>query len=162
MNRNPAAVLLGILDNRVVLTRRAAGLRTFTGHVCLPGGQQDSFDSDILNTAIREFNEEVYFNGSIEPILCMLPETSIVSKQEVYPIVANLDGEIKGFNLEEVGRLFFMPLNELSPDKFIINPQYPTIKHNKCLTYDGEFIWGLTAHILYKFAESFKKYFLNY
>lgn len=159
MARNPAAVLLGILDRNIVLTKRAAGLRTFTGHVCLPGGQMDAGDNGIVGAAIREFNEEVYFTGSIEPVFCLLPEVSVVTSQAVYPLIAYLDGKIKGFNEDEVQKLFLLPFNELHPEKFRINPDYPQIKHNKCFTHDGELIWGLTAHILYNFTCNYQGYF---
>lgn len=151
--RNPAAVLLGILDSQIVLTKRAANLRSFTGHICLPGGQQEFADQEDMSiTATREFREEVSFEGKIFPALCMLPECSIVSGQAVYPVIATLSGKISGFNPEEVEQVLLLPLERLSPDEFTINPAYPTIKHNKCLELSGEIVWGLTAHILYEFS----------
>jgi|GEM_PF-2538820 len=151
--RRPAAVLLGILDSHIILTKRAASLKSFTGHICLPGGQQETEDlDDMVITATREFMEEVTFAGNITPALCMLPEYSIVSEQPVFPIVAKLTGTISGFNREEVEQILLLPLKNLSPGKFDINPHYPTIKHNKYIELSGEVIWGLTAHILYKFS----------
>jgi hypothetical protein len=63
--RNPAAVLLGLLNSHIVLTKRSAGLRSFSQHICLPGGMQDYSDKTMVNTAIREFNEELIFNGAL-------------------------------------------------------------------------------------------------
>ncbi len=156
MLTNSAAVLIGILDNEVILTKRSAELRSFTGQVCLPGGKCDQTDSSIIETALREFREEVYFTGSIEPIFCMLPESSARFKQAVYPVVARLDGIINGFNISEVAKLFSISLDELNLKRFSINPDYPNIKHNQCFFHDGELIWGLTAHILYNFTAKVK------
>ena len=153
MLREPAAVLLGIIDSNIILTKRAANLKSFTGHVCLPGGRSEIADNqDMVLTALREFNEEVNFNGKIEPKLCMLPECSIVSSQAVYPVIATLSGTVSGFNPDEVEKLIMFPTSALSPEKFNINPEYPNIKHNKLINFEDDIIWGLTAHILYKFS----------
>ncbi|AUR52139.1 NUDIX hydrolase [Aquella oligotrophica] len=153
MLREPAAVLLGIIDSNIILTKRAASLKSFTGHICLPGGQSEITDNrDMVLTALREFNEEVNFSGNIEAKLCMLPECSIVSSQVVYPVVASLSGKVAGFNPDEVEKLIMLPLSNLQPEKFKVNPKYPNIKHNKLITFEEDIIWGLTAHILYKFS----------
>ncbi len=153
MLREPAAVLIGIIDSNIILTKRAASLKSFTGHVCLPGGQSEITDNkDMVLTALREFNEEVNFSGNIEPKLCMLPECSIVSNQAVYPIIATLSGTISGFNPDEVEKLIMLPISNLVPEKFSINPEYPNIKHNKLIKFEDDIIWGLTAHILYKLS----------
>lgn len=159
MSAKSAAVLIGILDKEIILTRRAADLRSFTGQVCLPGGKFDSVDIDFSATAQREFREEVYFAGQIEPLFSLFPECSVVSRQKVYPLVAKLNGEILGVNPSEVGRLFYLPLDILQPELFSINPEYPNIQHNLCFNYDNEFVWGLTAYILYHFSLYHKKNF---
>ena len=151
--RNPAAVLLGLLNDQIVLTKRSAGLRSFSQHVCLPGGMQYYSDETLVNSAIREFNEELTFNGSLQVTACMYPEYSIVSQQQVYPVIARLDGEITGFNQDEVERLIMLPLEQLEDSNFYVHPHYPEIKHRFCLDYDDELIWGLTAYILYKFKD---------
>lgn len=159
MSVKSAAVLIGVLDKQIILTRRAADLRSFTGQVCLPGGKFDSGDINFSATAQREFREEVYFAGDIQPLFSLLPECSVVSRQKIYPLVAKLNGEIQGFNPSEVARLFYLPLDVLQPELFTINPEYPHIQHNLCFNYDNEFVWGLTAYILYHFSIYHKKYF---
>lgn len=150
-----AAVLLGILDNQLILTKRAANLRSFTGHICLPGGKFDDSDESVVATAMREFQEEVYFDGVITPSFCMLPEYSIVSGHAVYPIVAQLDGKISGVNIAEVDKLIYLDLDELRTKQFTIHPNYPLIKHNRCFTHNGELVWGLTAHILFTYTQNY-------
>lgn len=157
MNINNAAVLLGLFDHNIVLTKRSMKLRSFSGHICFPGGRCDESDLSYTDTALREFNEELEFDGSIKPILNLLPETSIISGQSVYPIVARLDGEISGFSIDEVEKVIILNTLQISPDDFIINKDYPLIKHNRVLEYNGEVIWGLTAHILYHFLKNYQK-----
>lgn len=159
--RKSAAVLIGILDKQIILTKRSADLRSFTGHVCLPGGKQDHDDLDITATAIREFNEEVYFEGSITPLFCMFPECSVVSQQRVYPIIAQLDGVVSGANPDEVARLFYLPLDFLQPKIFSIHPEYPHIQHNLYFQHENEMVWGLTSYILYNFSVYYKHFFVS-
>lgn len=157
--KSVAAVLLGILDDKIVLTKRAASLRSFTGHICLPGGGFDIVsDTSVIDTAFREFREELMFDGEIQELFCMLPECSVVSSQAVYPVVAKLNGQINGVNFAEVDKLLYLPTSKLHYELFQINPDYPTIKHNKRFELDGEIVWGLTAHILYKFVDIYREF----
>lgn len=57
-----AAVLMPITRSEspeLVLTLRAAGLSTHGGEVAFPGGRRDPEDRDLLQTALREAEEEV-------------------------------------------------------------------------------------------------------
>ncbi len=57
-----AAVLMPITRSEspeLVLTLRAAGLSTHGGEVAFPGGRRDPEDRDLLETALREAEEEV-------------------------------------------------------------------------------------------------------
>lgn len=143
-----SAVLVGVLKDSIILTKRSSSLRTFTGHICLPGGGYEARDENFTNTAIREFSEEIYFQGEILPILCLTPEFSPVAKHQIYPVVAKLDGEVSGFNTDEVEKVLYLKLNHLAPELFKLNSKMPRIMHNWCFEYDGEFVWGLTAQIL--------------
>lgn len=154
-----SAVLLGIYDDTIVLTKRSSNLRSFTGHVCLPGGGVESLDVGITEAAIREFNEEIQYSGQIEALFCLDKSFSPVATHYIYPIVARLEGYISGFSPEEVDKIIYLPLKNLTHELFIINPNLPSIKHNWCFSYDGEFIWGLTAHILKTFCD-YKKYLI--
>ncbi len=144
------AVLIGVIDNKIVLTKRSNNLKKFAGHVCLPGGKHECFDIDLVATAIREFNEEVYFTGNIEPLFCLLPEFSPTATSNLYPVVAKLYGTISGYNQDEVQRLFYLDLTDLNDCLFDINSEYPNIIHNLCFKYCDEYIWGVTASILKK------------
>lgn len=156
-----AGVILGINDGNIILTKRSSSLRSFTGHICLPGGKYDDGDDSIIATALREFHEEVQFSGEVVPLFCMEPESSVVSGHLVFPIIALLNGSINGFNIAEVEKIIPVSLSYINDSIYQINPEYPHIKHNQCFTYDGEFVWGLTAHILFKFTKYYKQFFEN-
>ena len=57
-----AAVLVPITrsdEPEVVLTLRASGLSTHSGEVAFPGGRRDPEDADLVQTALREAEEEI-------------------------------------------------------------------------------------------------------
>ena len=57
-----AAVLVPITrsdEPEVVLTLRASGLSTHGGEVAFPGGRRDPEDADLVETALRESEEEI-------------------------------------------------------------------------------------------------------
>ncbi len=59
----PAAVLMLFSDGedgrRLLLTERAATLRSHAGQISFPGGRSDDTDRDAVHTALREAQEEV-------------------------------------------------------------------------------------------------------
>lgn len=144
-----SAVLLGIYNNEtIVLTKRSSNLRSFSGHVCLPGGGIDKADLDPTAAAIREFREEIEYSGLIEPLLCLQKAFSPGAEHFIYPVIAKLDGEIHGFNANEVEKIIYLRLSDLKNELFRINNKLPNIKYSWCFTYADEFVWGLTAYIL--------------
>ncbi len=44
---------------RVVLTRRRADLRRHAGEISFPGGRRDPEDATLMDTALREAEEEI-------------------------------------------------------------------------------------------------------
>ena len=57
-----AAVLVPITrsdEPELVLTLRASGLSTHSGEVAFPGGRRDPEDRDLVDTALREAEEEI-------------------------------------------------------------------------------------------------------
>ena len=55
----PAAVLIGVLADHVILTKRASHLQHHPGQIALPGGKIDKGDASPAAAALREAREEV-------------------------------------------------------------------------------------------------------
>ncbi|MDP3321639.1 MAG: CoA pyrophosphatase, partial [Bosea sp. (in: a-proteobacteria)] len=59
----PAAVLIGVVPRpegpTVILTQRAATLRSHSSQVAFPGGRVDAVDGSPVVTALREAEEEI-------------------------------------------------------------------------------------------------------
>ena len=72
-----AAVLIALVTRpngvNVILTKRAAHLKTHPGQISFPGGKRDVNDLDIVATALREANEETGLQASNVQVLGQLP-----------------------------------------------------------------------------------------
>jgi len=167
--RQRAAVLIGIVQRargpQVLLTQRAAHMRTHSGQVAFPGGKVDPSDSSIEFTALREAQEEVGLEAGYVKILGRLPDYVTFANMLVSPVVALIEPEFTlKINPEEVARVFEVPLH------FLMNPThhqqhrlefkgqfrswYSIAPHEAT---QGAFIWGATASMirgLYQFLVS--------
>jgi len=145
-----AAVIIGLCNDKILLTLRSIHLRSFSGDPCFPGGKLELDDVSIYHAALREFHEEVDFVGTITPIGALLPICAASSTQQIYPFIVRLDGEVGGFNSDEVSQLLWLDWARLVPDSFTINQRLPLILHNRIIqSNEGATIWGVTASMLH-------------
>jgi len=154
-----AAVLVGIVmrpQPTVLLTRRTAHLSTHSGQVAFPGGKVDDSDDSVLNTALREAQEEVGLDPRHVEVLGTLSEYITGTAFIVTPVVALIEpGHDIVPNPHEVDEVFEVPL------AFLMNPAH----HRRhafeaegvrrewfSMPYDDQgrerFIWGATAGML--------------
>ena len=163
--RRHAAVLVILYASnrgelRTVLTVRSSSLTHHPGEVALPGGRFDPHaDSNIIDTAYRETEEEIGVRRSMLKTICVLPDIlSRVSNFVVTPVVAVYPNNIQKVkfnpNPGEVSCVFTAPLKKFlhrsKEYSFHILPedQYPlhVQKHNK------RRVMGLTCNILIETA----------
>ena len=91
-----AAVLALILpgdEPRVLLIERAAHLRNHAGQLAFPGGKPEPADRDLLDTALREAEEEVALPRGQVKVLGRLRPVPVPSGFVVVPFVGLVDGE---------------------------------------------------------------------
>jgi 8-oxo-dGTP pyrophosphatase MutT (NUDIX family) len=154
-----AAVLIPITDRDrpgVILTQRPSWLRSHAGQVAFPGGKIDESDTDAINAALREAEEELalprehvtvlgeadtYFSGSgyrIAPIIGVIPPD--------LPLIANP---------QEVEDWFEVPLDFLL-DPANLEKKEAIWQGQERQYYDmdwqGRRIWGVTAGIIANLA----------
>jgi 8-oxo-dGTP pyrophosphatase MutT (NUDIX family) len=151
-----ASVLAGIVDRpggaTVLLTQRAMHLSSHAGQIAFPGGKIEPTDRDVIETAMREAEEEIGLGQSfIEPVGLLSPyQTSTGFRMA--PVLAVVK---PGFSLkldeEEVVDVFEAPLEFLMDVK---NHQHMNIhwrgkmRQFYTMPYEGRNIWGATAAIL--------------
>ncbi len=157
-NGPQAAVLVALFeqegDTRVVLTRRAATLRSHTGEVSFPGGRLDEGET-LFDCALREAAEEVGLTGVRQPPLCWLtPTTTRVSDAEIFPVVVALESvPVLRPNPSEVARAFDVSLSALVQEGVFHGELWPTPETEEShpvyfFEAATEMIWGATARML--------------
>ncbi|WP_082170791.1 CoA pyrophosphatase [Yersinia pekkanenii] len=159
-NCHHAAVLIPIIcrpEPTLLLTRRSDHLRKHAGQVAFPGGKADPGDHSLIDTALREAEEEVAIPASAVHVLGQLAPLDSFSGYQVTPIVGLVPANITFHgNEEEVAGLFEIPLHEaLSLSRYYsLDIQRGGINHRVYLSwYESQFVWGLTAAIIRRLAQ---------
>ena len=151
----PAAVLAPIVARpgglTVLLTQRAAHMRSHSGQVAFPGGKIDAGES-ARDTAFRESREEIGLRGEFIEPLGWLDIYLTGSGFRIAPLVALVrPGFELAPNAEEVAEVFETPL------AFLMNPAHHEIHAREwrgvarkyyAMPHEGRYIWGATAGIL--------------
>ncbi|KAI8906519.1 NUDIX hydrolase domain-like protein, partial [Powellomyces hirtus] len=137
----------------VLLTVRSSTLRRNGGEVAFPGGSQDPGDRTIVDTALRETEEEVGIPADsvdvlgvfhplpdrshtilIHPVLCHVPSLQSLSDLACNP--------------EEVSEAFTVPLAQLLCMGTHVERLRGGPRNVRNWHVDGRKIWGLSAWIL--------------
>ncbi len=160
-SQNTAAVLVILLgedsDPKIVLTQRAFHLKSHAGEVAFPGGMWDNGDENLLQTALREANEEIGLDPSSVIPVATLPSASPKRKEvSVTPFVAIGSGDLElTADASETAAIFTAPLKI-----FMDLDQYKYFEFNAeienggevirlpYLTYNDYKIWGFTLKVI--------------
>ncbi len=153
-----AAVLMAMTREdipRLILTQRAAHLKSHAGEVAFPGGKRDKTDSSLIYTALREAQEEIDLNPQDVEVVGELGIFTSRVGIKVKPIIGLLD-DIPHLtpSPDEIDSIFTVPL-----DVFL--QQKPNYQHKikymglsipvPSFNYQGYVIWGLTGFMIVEF-----------
>lgn len=87
----PASVLVPIIDRRsgpvVLLTLRTKSLREHSGQVAFPGGRAEPQDRSLVQTALREAQEEVGLDPRLVEVIGQMPDYLTGTGYRVTPVV---------------------------------------------------------------------------
>jgi 8-oxo-dGTP pyrophosphatase MutT (NUDIX family) len=157
--RIPGAVLIPVLERgeglEILAIKRPDGLRHHSREIAFPGGKPEDVDASLLETALRETEEELGIDRSRLRFLGMLtPVPTATSSFALHPFVASLE---PGPDLrpapEEVAALIRMSL----PAFFAGAIPYRAfdLGHRLSPIFDFEpgSMYGATAHILQELLE---------
>ena len=170
-----AAVLIALVlrgttgeTPHVLLTQRAAHMKTHSGQVAFPGGKVDPEDASVQAAALREAHEEVGLHPRHVQVLGQLPVYLTGTAYHVTPVVALVSSDMAlQANADEVADVFEVPL------AFLMNPAHhrrhhfeangvtrqwfsmpyaePGHVHPEPAAQVERFIWGATAGMLRNF-----------
>ena len=125
-----------------------------SGQVSFPGGGKEESDRDIIETAIRETEEEIGIPGHLVKPIGQLSDLFIPpSNFVVTPIVAYIEEQPTFIpDPSEVQRVLEVSLEELLDPACIQEKTitiFPEVRINvPCFYVDNEVIWGATAMML--------------
>ncbi|MHB1538632.1 MAG: NUDIX hydrolase [Solirubrobacteraceae bacterium] len=149
-----AAVLVPILLAReptLVLTRRRAELRRHGGEISFPGGRRDSGDATLIETALRESEEEIGLRREEVELIGALPATStFVTNYAIHPFVGVIAGAGRWtLSPREVDAILELPLLRIARSRTTIElTRRGFTFETDAYVLDGHTIWGATARIV--------------
>ncbi len=143
LSRNGGSILL--------IRRRDREGDPWSGQVAFPGGHKSPDDQTLLETAVREAEEEVGIQLREHSVLGALPRVYSRGRSVlVAPFVFQLKREVKVRLNDEVAESFWATLAELSKIQPTLRPV--VVQQGKLevdsYVYDGRVIWGLTFRII--------------
>jgi len=161
-NLKPAAVLMLLFYDKgqyhVLFTERSDKVNFHKGQVCFPGGTPQPGDPNLLQTALRETEEEIGLRAEDVNILGELDDSVTFSTNYlISPFVAFIPYPYPfRANSKEVEQIFSVPLSALMGEANFSQGYYPTDDRagpGYAYEYEGHIIWGATARILKQFTE---------
>ena len=160
-----ASVLVPIVNRAsevtILLTQRTADMPSHAGQVAFPGGRSDPTDVSLVETALRETQEETGIDPAFVTVAGFLDAYETGTGYAILPVVGLLsDGFALSPHAAEVAEIFEVPLS------FLLDPVNRKMQSREfqgrvrsfySFTYEGHYIWGATAAMLLNFGERITK-----
>ena len=152
-----ASVLVPIIDRSkgltVLFTQRSQNLKNHPGQVSFPGGRAETQDKDVVETALRESEEEIGLHPGKVRVLGQLDLCLTGTGFKVTPIVGLVEEPLTlNLSTNEVAETFEVPLHLLLDEKRYRTDTMalPTGKSREFYIFDWpqRYIWGATAKML--------------
>ena len=160
-NIGRAAVLIPIWKEYeslfFLLTLRTKKVQTHKGQISFPGGMRDSIEEPLVQTALRETQEEIGISDNQIRILGQFDEYLSTTKLIVTPFVGRIEPPLViQKNPEEVEEVLKIPVSLFQKPELLRTEirqrlnQSVTIYH---YDFKGLDVWGLTAQIIRDFLK---------
>jgi 8-oxo-dGTP pyrophosphatase MutT (NUDIX family) len=134
-----------------------------SGQIALPGGRYEEADGELLNTALREAQEEIGIDPGKVQILGRLTDLYIPPSNYIVAPFIGFSSEEPVFTADpqEVDRIIIIRLKDLMEETAVTTGDF-VVSNGMTITaacYDvgGYRIWGATAMILSEFREIVKR-----
>jgi len=157
----PASVLL-LCDPTtqgvpLLFVLRSEELRQHPGQIAFPGGGAETFDADVVATALREASEELGIQPDCVEVLGLLsPFSTVVSGRWLTPVVGLQRTPIE-FRTDdfEIAEWFHIDIAELMLAPHTMREVARNGMRGRVHYYEasGRVIWGVTGAILHELLE---------
>jgi 8-oxo-dGTP pyrophosphatase MutT (NUDIX family) len=156
-----AAVLVPLFkkgeDCHLLFTKRSDQVKYHKGEISFPGGVVDEEDLELMNTALREADEEIGLKKSDVQVIGLLDDIVTVTQFIVTPIVGLFPypypfkvSEVEIAELIEVPLASLLDENNFSEREIFRGGQNEIVY---AYQYGNHIIWGATARILKQFLD---------
>ena len=159
-----ASVLVPLYLHRdelhVVFTKRTDRVQSHKGEISFPGGARDPMDEDLVQTALRESEEEIGLRREHIEVIGRLDDVITISDYHVSVYVGSLHSHPSPYvwlpQEEEVAEILEVPLTHLRDDSNIV--EVPRQRDGELTLMEGwiwgeHIIWGATARMLRNFLD---------
>ena len=142
----------GAAGPEVLFVERAATLRTHAGQIAFPGGAADPDDVDLVDTALREAEEEVGVlrerRRGARPAAARPRRRQRVRRHRGRRLVARPHAGRRRRRPARSRRSRVVPVAELTDPAHRASVRHPSGYTGPAFEVAGHLIWGLTAHLL--------------
>ena len=153
----PAAVLVAVWRDQLILTKRASHLKHHPGQIAFPGGKVEAHDVSPEAAALREAHEEIGLRPEKVEVLGRLSPHETVTGFSMTPVLGLVRDDLNLVpEAGEVEEAFTVPLTHvLDPVNFAIERRLWRGQWRRYYTsaYGPYYIWGATARVLRGLAE---------
>jgi len=156
-----AAVIIPVITREdgqyILFTKRADHLSDHPGQMSFPGGGREAEDSDLLDTALREANEEIGLDRQAVTILGRVDDIRTVSRYSVRPFVGRIPDREYTPSDAEVAEIVVLPVAGLiDPGNYESerreHPHYGDVRLH-FFSVDDYTVWGASANMLVQVLE---------
>ena len=147
-----SSVLIIIFDDspKILMIKKPITMKHHGGEIAFPGGKISDEDADLLDTAIRETQEETGITIKREDVIGQLkPVATLNSGFTILPFVCIIDKINELTPNSEVEEFLKIPLvsflQTLTNDS---DPEHNSIHEMYVLTFENNIIWGASARML--------------
>ena len=152
----PAAILLPIIERdepSILLTKRSDDMPTHAGQISFPGGRVHAGDESLVDTALRELEEETGIGREFVTVGGFLdPYETVNSGFMILPVVGFVrEGFTLHANAQEVAEIFEAPLEYLCDPKNrsrMSVERQGVLREFHTIPFAGHTIWGATAEMI--------------
>ena len=135
----------------LVFTERRHDLKRHAGEISFPGGRQDHPDEPLLETALREADEEIGLEKTgVEIVGALPPIGTFVTSFKVHPFVGLIESDLEftpsPTEVETVLAFSIDQLKEGFAMRRLVRRGVPI--RTPTYVIDEHLIWGATARIL--------------
>ncbi|MGA2824011.1 MAG: CoA pyrophosphatase [Bacteroidales bacterium] len=145
-----------------VVTLRPTYEGIHSGQISLPGGRFELTDENLMQTALREANEEIGMDPEEVTIIGRLTELYIPPSNYLVQPFVGFTSISPVFNPQptEVEKIIEIPVNQLLDERNVMEKEISVagIQFSApSFVIDGTTIWGATSMILNEFKEILRK-----